>query len=374
MPLIKILIVEDEAIIAEDIASKLKRMGYEVVNTVASGEEAIALAIETKPDLILMDIVLQGEIDGIEATQKIHDHLDIPVIYLTAYADQVTLERAKVTQPFGYLLKPFQAEELHTTIEISLSRHALEKEIHPQNFEQLKSNSTEKQNIETFQAEYLSLVVHEFRNPLTHILGWTQLLRNCRHNKKCSPDSIDKAFNYIEKAAKTINLLLEDVLTMARTESPAIQFQPTPLDLADFCQDLIKTLELNSQNKYVFQFQYQGNSHFAVDKNLLWHMLTNLLSNAVKYSPDGSKIIFNVQVTDTETSFEIQDSGIGIPPEDLNHLFEPFSRGSNCGNIPGTGLGLAIVKRCVDIHHGHIEVKSTVNVGTTFKIILPKNS
>jgi signal transduction histidine kinase len=81
-----------------------------------------------------------------------------------------------------------------------------------------------------------------------------------------------------------------------------------------------------------------------------------------------------VQVTDTETSFEIQDSGIGIPPEDLNHLFEPFSRGSNCGNIPGTGLGLAIVKRCVDIHHGHIEVKSTVNVGTTFKIILPKNS
>ena len=216
------------------------------------------------------------------------------------------------------------------------------------------------------------MAVHEFRNPLTNILGWTQLLRNCSNGNKCSPDKINKAFNYIEQAAKTIDLLLEDVLTMARTESTKIKFQPTSINLVDFCQDLIQTLQFSSQETYSFQFQHLGGALFSVDKNLLWHMLTNLLSNAVKYSPDGSEIIFKLMVTETEACFHIQDSGIGIPAEDLSHLFEPFSRSSNCGSIPGTGLGLAIVKRCVDLHQGHIEVNSQINVGTTFIIKLPQ--
>src|SRR5262245_37688362 len=100
-----ILIVEDEAVVAVDIASKLGRLGYGVAGTVWRGEDAIALALERRPDLVLMDIRLAGRIDGIEAAERIRAECQVPVIYLTAYADRATLQRAKVTRPFGYILK-----------------------------------------------------------------------------------------------------------------------------------------------------------------------------------------------------------------------------------------------------------------------------
>ncbi|OUL36218.1 hybrid sensor histidine kinase/response regulator [Nostoc sp. T09] len=125
----KILVVEDEAIVAKDLRNRLTRFGYMVPGVASSGQDAINKALEFCPDLVLMDIRLKGEMDGVEAAQEIHKHLDIPIIYLTAYADDNTLERAKVTEPFGYLLKPFKERELQTNIEIALTKHRLEKEL-----------------------------------------------------------------------------------------------------------------------------------------------------------------------------------------------------------------------------------------------------
>ncbi|BAZ52861.1 two-component hybrid sensor and regulator [Nostoc sp. NIES-4103] len=126
---INILIVEDEAIVAKDLGNRLKRFGYTVPAIASSGQEAINKALEIRPDLVLMDIRLKGEMDGVEAAQEIHKYLDIPIIYLTAYADEHTLERAKITEPFGYLLKPFKERELQTNIEIALTKHKLEKQL-----------------------------------------------------------------------------------------------------------------------------------------------------------------------------------------------------------------------------------------------------
>jgi len=125
----KILVVEDEAIVAKDLQYRLKKFGYTVPAIASSGEEAINKAIEISPDLVLMDIRLKGNMDGIEAAQEISRGLDIPIIYLTAYADDTTLQRAKITEPFGYLLKPFKEKELHTNIEITLVKHGLEKQL-----------------------------------------------------------------------------------------------------------------------------------------------------------------------------------------------------------------------------------------------------
>jgi PAS domain S-box-containing protein len=125
----QILVVEDEIIIAEDIQKKLKKMGYSVPAVVSSGEDAIKEVTENNPDLVLMDIIIHGEIDGIETVEKIHSFSDVPVIYLTAYADQTTLERAKITEPFGYLLKPFKERELLITIEMAIYKHKMEKKL-----------------------------------------------------------------------------------------------------------------------------------------------------------------------------------------------------------------------------------------------------
>ena len=117
-----ILIVEDEPVVAKDIQLSLQRLGYRVPATATSGEEAIRKASDMHPDLILMDIVLKGKMDGVETALQIQRKQDVPVIYLTAYADNHTLERAKVTSPAGYMLKPYQANELRTTIELALHR------------------------------------------------------------------------------------------------------------------------------------------------------------------------------------------------------------------------------------------------------------
>jgi len=125
----QILVVEDEGIVAEDIKKSLQALGYGVSGVVPSGEEAIKEVKENKPDLVLMDIVLKGEINGIDAADQIRFRFNIPVIYLTAYADEKTLERAKITEPFGYIIKPFEERELHTTIETALYKHKMERKL-----------------------------------------------------------------------------------------------------------------------------------------------------------------------------------------------------------------------------------------------------
>ena len=121
----QILVVEDERIVADDIKMSLQRLGYDVSGMTSSGEEAVKKAEETHPDLVLMDIVLEGETDGVEAASAIRFRFDIPVVYLTAYSDRKTLERAKVTEPFGYILKPFKDKDLYTTIEMAIYKHKM---------------------------------------------------------------------------------------------------------------------------------------------------------------------------------------------------------------------------------------------------------
>ncbi|MDD1413109.1 response regulator [Dolichospermum sp. ST_con] len=129
MGIAKILIVEDEVIVARNIASQLNQLGYIVTGKVSSGQAAISQAADNKPDLILMDIVIKGDMDGITTANHIHEQLDIPIIFLTAYGDENTLERAKVTQPFGYIVKPFTIRDLRIAIEIALVKHKLECEL-----------------------------------------------------------------------------------------------------------------------------------------------------------------------------------------------------------------------------------------------------
>ncbi len=125
----RLLVVEDEVLVARDIQARLQRMGYEVVDTVARGEDAVSTALAESPDLILMDINLKGEMDGIEAATQINEVSSVPVIYCTAYSNDEVLERAKITSPFGYVLKPFDNRELEINIEIALFKHQVEQDL-----------------------------------------------------------------------------------------------------------------------------------------------------------------------------------------------------------------------------------------------------
>ncbi|MHC4540829.1 MAG: response regulator, partial [Planctomycetota bacterium] len=123
----KILIVEDEGVVALDIEARLKRLGYNTVDTACFGDEAVKKAAKLAPDLVLMDIKLRGDMDGTEAARQIRDRFNIPVVYVTAYSDEAILKSAKASEPYGYIVKPFGNRELRATVEMALYRHKTEK-------------------------------------------------------------------------------------------------------------------------------------------------------------------------------------------------------------------------------------------------------
>lgn len=122
---LRALIVEDEALIAEELKGRLARLGFEVIGMVDSADEGVAIATSERPDLVLMDIRLRGEKDGVQACKEIREHVDVPIVYLTAYSDRRSVERAKGTEHDGFLLKPFHRSELQSTIAVALQRHEL---------------------------------------------------------------------------------------------------------------------------------------------------------------------------------------------------------------------------------------------------------
>lgn len=125
----QILIVEDELLIAQNLSRKLQKLGYSVAGIVSSGESAIAAVLEKEPDLVLMDIVIKGDMDGIRTAEIIYKEYGVPVIYITAYADDITLQRAEQTGSYGYILKPFNERALHATIKLALSKHQQQAEV-----------------------------------------------------------------------------------------------------------------------------------------------------------------------------------------------------------------------------------------------------
>ena len=166
-----ILVVEDEIVIAMDLQANLIAMGYDVPEIILSGEEAIERALELKPDLVLMDIHLSGDLDGISVAAMITQQLDIPVVYLTAYADEATLQRASLTGPFGYIVKPSEARELRANIEIALYKHRLEKTIKENRRWFLAILNSISEGIAACDIEGLI----KFMNPVAEMLtGWSQ--------------------------------------------------------------------------------------------------------------------------------------------------------------------------------------------------------
>jgi PAS domain S-box-containing protein/putative nucleotidyltransferase with HDIG domain len=167
----RILVVEDESIVARDIRNMLLGLGYEVTAVISEAKEAVKSAKKEKPHLVLMDIMLKGDISGVDAADKIYSGLNIPVVYLTAYADETTLQRAKKTEPFGYLLKPFEERELKSTIEIALYKFSMEMKLR----ERERWLTTMLKSIDDGVIATDKKGNITFMNPLAEVLtGWQQ--------------------------------------------------------------------------------------------------------------------------------------------------------------------------------------------------------
>ncbi|WP_414572646.1 scytonemin biosynthesis sensor histidine kinase [Nostoc sp. CCY 9925] len=219
------------------------------------------------------------------------------------------------------------------------------------------------------RASFLSMVCHQFRNPLNIVSFSNSLLKeevDKRTQKKIQP-----LLDHIQKATEELSQMLDDILFFSKAESAKLSFQPKPLDLVKFCEDLVAQMQMNI-SKIQINFISRDNSLIVcIDKKLLEPILKNLLDNAIKYSPWNPAVELKLSSKKDKVIFQVKDRGIGISLGDQQRLFEPFFRGNNIDNIPGTGLGLSILKTLVDLHQGQVFVESEVGVGSTFTVMLP---
>ena len=169
-PRLRVLVVEDESLLAEELRTRLCRMGHEVVGTADRGSTAVQLAIELNPDIVLMDVALKGDMDGIEAGLEIHSSLGIPIVYLTALADDSTRLRSRNAARFGYLLKPVQATELRLAIDTAMERHGVERQ------RAAVGGMLTQSECEETLGRMAGGIAHEFNNMLAVIMGGIDLI------------------------------------------------------------------------------------------------------------------------------------------------------------------------------------------------------
>ncbi|MEQ9001722.1 MAG: PAS domain-containing sensor histidine kinase [Coleofasciculus sp. B1-GNL1-01] len=239
-----------------------------------------------------------------------------------------------------------------------------------QQAEQMRRQLEHQQELSQLQLRFFSLVSHEFRTPLSTILASVQLLQLCPD--KFSPDKKIRNLQRIEAATQRLRQMLDNILTINRVETGQLEFQPTRVNVEQFCQGILAEIPFNPDHQYFLNFVRTADCSYAcLDEKLMRLILTNLLTNAIKYSPPGSTIDLRINCTKTEINFQVCDQGIGIPADDIPHIFEPFHRGTNIDSIPGSGLGLSVAKTCASVHGGNISVTSEPGVGTTFTVTIP---
>ena len=236
----------------------------------------------------------------------------------------------------------------------------------------------QQQELNALRSRFVAMTSHEFRTPLAAILSSGEILRHYG-NRLPEPEKADILDN-IAASVQRMMRMLDRVLLLGKAEAQMLEFDPQPLDLQNLCRQLLnETRTLHAESTCELQLDYAADAPVGRhDERLLRHILGNLLSNAVKYSPRGGVVLLTVRVAASETLLEVLDSGIGIPADEVSHLFESFHRASNVGHIQGTGLGLAIVKNAVEACGGTVAVSCRAGgdaqggSGTCFSVRLPR--
>jgi PAS domain S-box-containing protein len=228
----------------------------------------------------------------------------------------------------------------------------------------------QQKTLNELRTRFVAMTSHEFRTPLAGILSAEEVLRH--YGDRLPEDEKLEVLDSIAAGVKRMTRMMDRVLLLGKAEAHMLEYNPAPLDLRALCRELVN--EARTQHPQsscdVSLFVAGDMEPGQYDEKLLRHIFSNLLSNAIKYSPQGGKVRFAVYLEQGQAVFEVSDQGIGIPAEEIAHLFESFHRASNVGAIQGTGLGLAIVKNAVETHGGTIDVKSVVGEGTTFTVRL----
>ncbi|GEM_PF-5890473 len=240
----------------------------------------------------------------------------------------------------------------------------------------LKIDLEKERELRELKSRFISMIVHDFRNPVTSIVLSAQLIT--RYTEKMNADAINTKAESIVRSSNHLNKLIDDVLELGRMETIKNNFSPAVSDIIAFAHRVfndVKQQQEESSHQFVFEATIDS-LEIIFDTELMYRALENLITNAVKYSPAGGTVKLHITQNTKidQININIADQGIGIPPNEISRIFDFFHRADNALSFQGTGVGLTIVKQIIEFHDGTIECVSTINVGTTFKVSLPINT
>lgn len=365
-----ILVVDDTPANLDLLLSMLSERGYRI-RPAPSGELALRSAFAKAPDLVLLDINMPG-MDGYEVCERLKRDAttqDVPVIFLSAMDEVIDKVRAFQVGAVDYISKPFHVEEVVARIETQLTLYRQRREI-----EALRESERRHfEEMNRLKDQYVQMVSHDLKTPLSVIVGHISLIM--KRGEIANP-AVQESLEIIMEAAEMMRRLIRDLLDLAKIES-GVGMQMESVSVNDLVQACALAFSHNADEKHIVLDLNLLETDISIqaDHDRMVQVLSNLISNAVKYTPNGGKVQVTVQVNSTQLHLEVRDTGLGIPEQDLPHIFEQFYRVERQteADLPGTGLGLSISKAIVEQHGGAIRADSKLGAGTRFLIDLPLN-
>jgi signal transduction histidine kinase len=233
--------------------------------------------------------------------------------------------------------------------------------------EEMRRALARERELGELKTRLLSMASHEFRTPLAAILSSAELVGH--YGDRIGAEEQRSIMADMVAAARRMQLMLEDMFTLGQSDAGRLTFQPKLVDVEALCRQALAEVR-SAQPGHRLTIETVRGGARQLDPRLVQYILSNLLTNACKYSLEGSEVRLRLDCGDA-VLIQVSDHGIGVPEEDLPHVFESFRRGTNSGHRPGSGLGLAIVKRCAELHRGQVTVVSKLGEGSCFTVTLP---
>jgi two-component system, sensor histidine kinase and response regulator len=354
-PLRRILVIDDEQPAANNIRILLSSQHYEVY-VAYSGRDGIRKISEMNPDLVITDLRM-NDVDGFDVMRALANFPNVPFIVITGHATTESAIEAIHHKAFDFITKPFDFDVLLASVERA--------------FERIESNR--------FRNDMISMITHDIKIPLSSIIGYSSLVFD-RHTGEMNPRAREFV-QVIGSNGQKILALIDNFLTSCKIEAGKLSIVMRDVDVNFILEDMLDVFEVEiARNQLKLNTELHSDlPHVQGDENLLFRALSNMMSNACKFTQRDGEIHLRTSVVEANASpigrrsirIEVSNTGSGIPSEELETVFDKFSRGTAHEGIEGTGIGLYVLRYVIEAHGGCVSVASTPNSLTTFSAFLP---
>ncbi|MBX3011867.1 MAG: response regulator [Caldilineaceae bacterium] len=369
----KILVVEDEAILREELVDWLILEGYEALGA-EDGMVGVELALRFVPDLIICDI-LMPRLDGYGVLLEVHANpamASIPFIFVTARVAHEDIRKGMELGADDYITKPFTRLELLQAIQGRLAKRAAQALEHQKELAQLRQSLDEARTNRLLKPKLVSMFSHDFANSLTSILMTNSLLRD--YATRMDEERRLAHLNRIEASTRLLLQMLDDLLILAQMEAGTLELESELLNAAKFFQRIHEDTLAIYGERYQILFESQSNHTLLIDLRLLRLIVANLIAHAVKTTPRGGVVRVLLDNQPNECILVVQEQCAALTEAQQARRAEVVNQDLNAATLAGTGLELAIVQQAVDLLQGTFQLTAQPDMGRTMTVRLPAHA